>query len=172
MHSGHQPFSLARLSGVCVSRPERCLNIRDTGPLQQSYWEQIYEVAKRRWREKYSQLNHTTLLQCQIISLCKAYRTICFSLEPARTALSFAAFFFLGVKSTRKGIKEETKKRSIYVTLELDEILMSSFMLLSFLPKSTRRTKPREWEVVRLLLRGIEECLGCLQAIRATSNLS
>lgn len=86
--------SPACLSGARGSRPWRRLNIKDTGPLQQSYWEQIYEVAKRWLREKYSQLNHTTLSQCQIISLCKAYRTIRVSLDPART--SFCVFFSRG----------------------------------------------------------------------------
>lgn len=79
-----RPFSPAFPSGGRGTRPQGWLNIKDTGPLQQSYWEQIYEVAKRWPREKYSQLNHTTLLQCQIISLCKAYKTIRFSLEPAQ----------------------------------------------------------------------------------------
>lgn len=36
------------------------LNVKDTGPLQQSPWEQIYEAAKRWPGEKYRQLNHTS----------------------------------------------------------------------------------------------------------------
>lgn len=48
------------------------LNIKDTGARRPSYWEQIYEVAKRWPREKYRRLNHNSLPQRQIISLCEA----------------------------------------------------------------------------------------------------
>lgn len=162
MNSGHRDRCTC-LSLRCQRRPA-CGGdwILQKLDLSSSYWEQIYEVAKRWLREKYSQLNHITLSQCQIISLCKAYRTICLSLEPART--SFCVFFFFSrLCQWGEERSREQRERKVGIlpyrrTIKTNKLL-GRFMFSVISAQSHCHMKQRAWEIVR----GTEECLVCLQ---------
>lgn len=94
------------------------------------------------WEEKYSPLNHTTLLQCQIISLCKAYKTICFSLEPAQTS-SFCVSCSLSERTGDK--RREGEESGVFV------VMRSAALEVVCSPEEQRNV----WVVCELLQRPV-----------------
>lgn len=85
--------------------------------------------------------------------------------------LFFCLFFFLSVSQQGKKLRKKGKDSSAFVMLEKAQIWWATLCVCPFSQRLCHM-KRREREVVCVSMGGIQECLGCLRAIRATSNLS